>query len=172
MGKPQKFPYIINIVDKPRKFCSSNILSYTIWVKMNAVDCSNRSSIFIYISHRQGWNQVKGIALDDTQTHWHRHDGLENGLVVTWFNVFNVFISRLLASYPINTLKPTISFLNNICNTCTEECVLAACLPNPMGLYYTLKESLWKKLSFGIKIFLVYRRTHFIWSDESSFLLV
>ena len=44
--------------------------------------------------------------------------------------------------------------------------MLAARVPNSMGLYYTWKESLWNKLSFGIKIVLVYRRTHSIQSDN------
>ena len=36
------------------------------------------------------------------------------------------------------TLKPANSFLKNkVCNTCTEECVLAARVRNPMGFYYT-----------------------------------
>ena len=59
------------------------------------------------------------------------------------------------------TLKPANSFfLNKVCNTCTEECVLAAHVRNSMGFYYTWKESLWNKLSFSIKIVLMYRRTH------------
>ena len=50
-----------------------------------------------------------------------------------------------------STLKPTYSFWKRICNTCTEESGLATHMPNPMGLYYTWKESLWNKLSFGVE---------------------
>ena len=65
------------------------------------------------------------------------------------------------------TLKPAYSFfLNKIYNTCTEEWVLAAHVPNPMGFYFTWKESLWNKLSYGIKIVLVYRKTHLIRNNE------
>ena len=47
----------------------------------------------------------------------------------------------LLAGYIMSplTLKPAWSFLNKINNTCTEECVLAAHVPNPMGFYYKWK---------------------------------
>ena len=29
--------------------------------------------------------------------------------------------------------------LNKVCNTCTEECMPAAHMPNPMGLYYIIQ---------------------------------
>ena len=51
-----------------------------------------------------------------------------------------VFDSEFLLEYCeyfYLTLKPTNSFLNKIYNTCTEECVQAVHVPNPMGLYYT-----------------------------------
>ena len=50
---------------------------------------------------------------------------------------FKCFLVILSFISPL-ALKPANSFFKNkVCNTCTEECVLAARVRTPMGFYYT-----------------------------------
>ena len=58
---------------------------------------------------------------------------------MTYSIVFDSEFLLKYCEYFYLTLNPTNSFfiIRFIICTCTEECVLAADVPNPMGLYYT-----------------------------------
>lgn len=56
---------------------------------------------------------------------------------VGWFSVF----SQDLDSCIVSSQALILLFLNKVCDTRTEECMLAGHIPNPIGLYCTLKES-------------------------------
>ena len=65
-----------------------------------------------------------------------------------------------LTLIPVNS--PAHYFFNDLLMyiACDKECAMATRVPNPISLYYTLKERLLNNLPFDIKHVLMYRRTH------------